>query len=59
MGLDNNFFEYLAFVNCNKGFFQDPLIPYVNQDISSCSYVDKTVFYKTNATLFLKHCDLQ
>lgn len=46
MGLDNNFFEYLGFVNCNKGFFQDPLTPYVG-DYNTSSYVDKTMYYRS------------
>lgn len=44
MGLDNNFFDHVSFVNCTKGFFQDPLKPFVTYDTSS--YIDKTVFYK-------------
>jgi hypothetical protein len=43
-GLDNNFFEYLGFVNCSKGIFQDPRLPYV--DLETSSYIDKTMFYK-------------
>lgn len=42
-GLDNNFFEHLSFINCTRGLFQDPLKPYV--DTTTCSYIDKTVFY--------------
>lgn len=45
MGLDNNFFEYLGFVNCSKGFFQEPLLPYAG-DYNTSSYVDKTMFYR-------------
>lgn len=45
MGLDNNFFEYLGFVNCNKGLFQEPLLPYAG-DYNTSSYVDKTMFYR-------------
>jgi len=44
VGFDNNFLENLGFVNCNIGFFQDPLNPYGNIDTSS--FVDKTMFYK-------------
>ncbi|AWK06830.1 hypothetical protein HYN56_22385 [Flavobacterium crocinum] len=44
-GLDNCFFEHIAFVNCNKGFFQDPMQPYT--DVNGSSYVDKTVFYQS------------
>lgn len=43
-GLDNNFFENLAFINCSKAFYQQPRVPYVDLDTSS--YIDKTVFYK-------------
>jgi hypothetical protein len=43
-GFDNNFLENLGFVNCTKGFFQDPLIPSTGIDYSS--FVDKTMFYK-------------
>jgi hypothetical protein len=42
-GIDNNFFEHLGFINCNKAFFQDPLSVYV--DYKTSSYVDKTMFY--------------
>jgi hypothetical protein len=28
-GFDNNFIENIAFVNCNIGFYQQPLVPYV------------------------------
>lgn len=44
-GFDNNFLENLGFVDCNIGFFQDPLTPYAN-DIDTSSFVDKTMFYK-------------
>lgn len=44
-GFDNNFLENIGFVNCNIGFFQDPLTPYAN-DIDTSSFVDKTMFYK-------------
>jgi hypothetical protein len=44
-GFDNNFLENLGFVNCNIGFFQDPLLPYDN-NIDTSSYTDKTMFYK-------------
>lgn len=46
MGLDNNFFEYLAFVNCGKGLSQEPLLPYAG-DYNTSSYVDKTMFYRS------------
>lgn len=46
MGLDNNFFEYLGFVNCTRGFFQEPLLPYAG-DYNTSSYVDKTMYYKS------------
>jgi hypothetical protein len=38
-------FENIAFVNCNIGFYQQPLVPYVDLDTSS--YVDKTMFYQS------------
>ncbi|MBZ4033587.1 hypothetical protein K6T82_02345 [Flavobacterium sp. 17A] len=44
-GFDNNFLDNLGFVNCNIGFFQNPLTPYAN-DIDTSSFVDKTMFYK-------------
>lgn len=44
-GFDNNFLDNLGFVDCNIGFFQDPLMPY-NNDIDTSSFVDKTMFYK-------------
>lgn len=46
MGLDNNFFEYLGFVNCGKGFSQEPLLPYAG-DYNTSSYVDKTMYYRS------------
>lgn len=46
MGLDNNFFEYLGFINCGKGFSQEPLLPY-SGDYNTSSYVDKTMYYKS------------
>jgi hypothetical protein len=46
-GFDNCFLDNVSFVNCNKGFFQDPLQPYVNGVLDGCSYTDKTVFYKS------------
>jgi len=45
-GFDNSFFDNVAFVNCQKGFFQDPLLPYIPGNLDGSSYVDKTVFYK-------------
>lgn len=45
-GLDNCFIDNTSFVNCTKGFFQDPLLPYVNGVVEGSSYVDKTLFYK-------------
>ncbi|MFB3388550.1 hypothetical protein [Flavobacterium sp. LAR06] len=44
MGFDNNFFDNISFVNCNKGFFQDPL---VKGDSDHSSFVDKTMFYRS------------
>lgn len=46
-GFDNNFLDNVSFVNCNIGVFQDPLIPYVNGVLEGCSYIDKTLFYKS------------
>lgn len=43
MGFDNNFFDNISFVNCNKGFFQDPLVGGVSDN---SSFVDKTMFYR-------------
>lgn len=45
-GFDNNFIDNVSFVNCTKGFFQDPLRPYVSGVVEGSSYVDKTLFYK-------------
>lgn len=41
-GLDNCFFDNVSFVNCNKGFFQDPHPTYT---FENAGYVDKVVFY--------------
>lgn len=47
VGLDNNFFEELAFVNCDKGIFTHPFIkPFDANDISGSTYMDKTVYYR-------------
>lgn len=43
-GFDNNFLENIAFVNCGKGFFQDPTPG--NSGEGNSAYVDKTMFYK-------------
>jgi len=43
-GFDNNFLENLSFVNCSKGFFQEPTVG--NTGESNSAYVDKTMFYK-------------
>jgi hypothetical protein len=43
-GFDNCFMENLGFVNCNIGFFQDPLRSDSGENNSA--YVDKTLFYK-------------
>jgi len=53
-GFDNNFLDNISFVNCVKGIFQDPLIPYVPGVLEGCSYIDKTVFYKNQ----FKNCNL-
>lgn len=44
MGFDNNFFDNISFVNCGRGFFQEPL---VNGDSDHSSFVDKTMFYRS------------
>lgn len=44
-GFDNNFLENIAFVNCNKGFFQEPTIG--NSGEENSAYVDKTTFYNS------------
>lgn len=46
IGFDNNFFDNVSFVNCNIGFYQDPLKPYDNNPDTS-SFVDKTMFYRS------------
>jgi len=43
-GFDNCFLENLGFINCNIGFFQDPLRSDSGENNSA--YVDKTLFYK-------------
>ena len=54
--LDNNFFDHVNFVNCNIGFFQDPLLPRPTNDGSDprndrgaafrdTAYIDKCLFY--------------
>ncbi|MCV2483566.1 hypothetical protein OD917_01425 [Flavobacterium sp. SH_e] len=43
MGFDNNFFDNISFVNCNKGFYQDALVGGVSDN---SSFVDKTMFYR-------------
>jgi len=45
-GFDNNFLDNVSFVNCVKGLFQNPRIPYIPNVLEGSSYVDKTVFYK-------------
>jgi hypothetical protein len=42
-GFDNNFFDNIAFIDCDKGFFQEPT-PGTSGE-SNSAYVDKTVFY--------------
>ena len=44
VGLDNNFFEYLAFVNCNKGIYSH--YGTVTNQIEGSTYWDKNLFYK-------------
>jgi hypothetical protein len=43
-GLDNNFFDNVSFVNCNIGFYQQS-----ENSEDNWAYVDKVVFYKTQA----------
>lgn len=46
-GLDNNFFEELTFVNCDKGIYTHPFIKPFNPDnLDGSTYMDKTVFYR-------------
>jgi hypothetical protein len=44
-GLDNNFFEHLAFINCTKGVFQDA-DPVYDPSLNGTTYMDKNVFYQ-------------
>ncbi|HSE99902.1 MAG TPA: hypothetical protein VLA48_03315 [Nitrososphaeraceae archaeon] len=44
-GLDNNFFDNIAFVGCRSALYKEPERPYI--DLSTSSYVDKTVFYES------------
>jgi hypothetical protein len=44
-GLDNCFLNHISFVNCQKGFYQQPVFPYANNN-DTTAYVDKVVFYK-------------
>ncbi|OXA88989.1 hypothetical protein [Flavobacterium hercynium] len=43
-GFDNNFLDNISFVNCSKGFFQEPLVGGVSDN---SSFVDKTMFYRS------------
>jgi len=45
-GIDNNFFENLAFTNCTTGILQEsyPSLPNPN-DLNGSTYMDKNVFY--------------
>jgi len=45
-GVDNNFFDNLIFIDCNKGFYQDPERLGVQYEYPTMTYIDKTVFYK-------------
>ena len=45
-GFDNNFLENTAFIDCNKGFYQQPTAGTVVTENNS-AYVDKTTFYKS------------
>ncbi|TDD93612.1 fibronectin type III domain-containing protein [Flavobacterium cellulosilyticum] len=46
VGLDNNFFDNIAFTNCANGIYAHPFaIPATNQ-IDGSTYMDKNVFYK-------------
>jgi len=44
-GMDNCFFNNIAFVNCIKGYYQEPIYP--SNGNYTTSYVDKVVFYKS------------
>ncbi len=44
-GFDNNFLENIAFINCTKGFYQEPTPGDSGEGASA--YVDKTMFYKS------------
>ncbi|MGE5944971.1 MAG: hypothetical protein ACM31G_11595, partial [Flavobacteriales bacterium] len=46
-GLDNNFFDNVSFVSCNVGFMQTPDPAYAGGETDKMTYVDKTVFYKS------------
>jgi hypothetical protein len=47
-GLDNCFFEYLSFINCNKGIYSHPFTGVIDpNNIVGSTYIDKTVFYKS------------
>lgn len=47
-GLDNCFFEHLAFVNCSKGIYTHPFISTLDpNNIAGSTYLDKNVFYKS------------
>lgn len=45
-GVDNCFFNNISFVNCKKGFYQEPAYPYAGNNYTT-SYIDKAVFYKS------------
>lgn len=45
-GVDNCFFNNIAFVNCKKGYYQEPAYPYAGNNYTT-SYIDKAVFYKS------------
>ncbi len=46
-GFDNNFFDNVSFINCNKGVFQDALVPFNPNVLAGWSYIDKTLFYNS------------
>lgn len=56
-GLDNNFYDHLAFINCTRGVFQEPSAVY-NPNLNGSTYMDKNVFYQSqfincNTALYL------
>jgi hypothetical protein len=52
-GFDNNFIENIAFVNCNIGFYQQPLVPYV--DLIHRVMLTKLCFIKVSLSIAIRH----